>query len=173
MVWSEVALLGAGALVGQAGSLVQRRADRRDRRTERLEVERSRREDLAEAQTRVALLEIAGRLHDISVMAQQRTGDIEGEAERVAQTLRRQGLLVAHDDLRARIDLARQCFEWPDAIAESRLSAGIVYLTQYIVGDLEPAIGAYLRQEPVPPQSEVMRECEAALHHAYETGEFC
>lgn len=173
MVWRELALLGAGALVGQAGSLAQRRADRKDRREETAEADRAAIESRTEDQTLAALLEIAVRLQDLSAAAEQRSDELE---ERVADTirvLRRQGLLVADTDLRARIDLARDCLEWRAAIAVSRLGAGIVYLTRYIVGDLVPAIGAYVRHEPIPTRSERMDDCEDVLLAEWATGEHC
>jgi hypothetical protein len=149
MVWSELALLGAGAVVGQAGSLIQRRADRKDRREELAEAGRTARESRAENQTRAALLEIAVRLQDLSAAAEQRADNLEDQVAATIHVLRRQGLLVADADLRERVGLARDCLEWRNAIANSPLGAGIVYLTRYIVGDLEPAIGAYVRHEPI------------------------
>lgn len=162
MVWSEAALLGVGAVLGQTAAIAQRRGDRK-----------SRRRDSAEEQTRASLLVIAERLQDLSVTAERRDDDLGAQVRRTVDVLRRQGLLVDHPGLRARIGLAKDCLEWNKAISASYLGAGIVYVTRYIVGDLEPAIGAYLRHEPIPARSARMDDCEAVLHAEWATGEHC
>ncbi len=172
MVWSELALLGAGAVIGQASSLVQRRADRKDRREDSAQAQGAAREGRAEAQTRAAVLEVAEHLQGFSASAEGPGNVLSGEIEGLVRVLRRQGLLVADAELRARIELAKDCFEWRDAI-QDKMGAGIVYLTRYIVGDLEPAIGAYLRDEPLPSRSERMNDCEHALKATWESGEHC
>lgn len=173
MVWSELALLGAGALVGQAGSLVQRRADRQDRREERQRAELNAREDRAEAQTRAAVLEVAYRLQEFSILASGRNGNAsEADVEGMIGVFRQQGLLVADPDLRGRIELAKDCLEWRDAL-DDKLGAGIDYLTSYICSDLEPAIGAYLRGEPIPARSHAMDNCEAALLATWQSDGYC
>lgn len=173
MVWDELALLGAGALVGQAGSLIQRRADRQDRRRELAEASRAADKSRAEDQTRAAVLEIAARLQDLSAAAERKGDDLEDQIAVTIHVLRRQSMMVADADLRERVNLARDCLEWRNAIANSVLGAGIVYLTRYIVGDLEPAIGAYIRHETVPSRTELMTACEEALQAEWATDEHC
>jgi hypothetical protein len=162
MVWSEVALLGVGAALGQAAAIIQRRGDRK-----------SRRQDSTEEQTRASLLVIAARLQDLSMAAERRDDDLGAQVQQTVDVLRRQALLVAHAELRARIGLAKDCLEWNTTITGSYLGAGIVYLTRYIVGDLEPAIGAYLRHEAIPPRTARLDDCEAVLHEEWATGEHC
>lgn len=167
MVWSELALLGAGAALAQGATVLQRRADRKDAREQRALTDTAVRNGQAEEQTRAALLAVAEELLLLASVAERQPDRLEVLFPDAARVLRRQALLVAHDDLRARINLARECLEWPAAILNSRLGAGDKYLARYIVGDLEPAIGAYLRHEPVPPRSERMDDCEEALREAY------
>ncbi len=118
------------------------------------------------------MLEVAEHLQEFSASAEGPGNVLSGEIEGLVRVLRRQGLLVADAELRARIELAKDCLEWRDAI-QDKMGAGIVYLTRYIVGDLEPAIGAYLRDEPLPSRSERMNECEHALKATWESGEHC
>lgn len=167
MVWSELALLGAGAALTQGATVLQRRADRKDAREQRALADAATRTGQTEEQTRAALLAVAEHVLMLAAVAEHEPDQLDALFPEAVRVLRRQGLLVAHDDLRARVDLARECLEWPQAITNSPLGAGANYLTRYIVGDLEPAIGAYLRHEPVPPRSERMDDCEEALREAY------
>jgi predicted membrane-bound mannosyltransferase len=162
MVWADIALVGVGAAAGVGASALQRRSERRAARRDR-----------TDDQTRAALIEVAAAMQSLSVAAEQRDDDLDEQVAAAINVLRRQSLLVADPALRARVELARTCLEWNKAITASELGAGIVYITRYICGDLEPAIGAYLRHEPVPLRSERMNDCERVLDDAWATGEFC
>lgn len=173
MDWSEVALLVTGAALSHIGAFVQARLDRRARQEEQEDTSRQTRRGRVEEQTRAALLEIVVQLQRLSTTAEKRADDIDVQVADMVVVLRRQSIQVGDADLRARIELARECLEWSEVIADSHLGAGIVYLTRYIAGDLEPAIGAYLRDETVPGRSQNMAECEAVLRDEWSRGQHC
>ncbi len=74
----------------------------------------------AEAQTRAAVLQVAERLQDFSAAVEGPgnvlSGELEaGDIEAMVRALRRQGLLVADAELRARIELVKDCLEWRES----------------------------------------------------------
>ncbi len=69
------------------------------------------------------MLQVAERLQDFSAAVEGPgnviSGEIEaGDIEAMVRVLRRQGLLVADAELRPRIELAKDCLEWREAIQD-------------------------------------------------------
>lgn len=160
-------MLVAGAVIGSGGTIVTTTFTQR---TSTKQAAKNKRED----QTRAALQSSVASLQQL-YDAQQR-GSVPPELlEAAVIQLRKDALLVHVDELRKRLEVARQALEWPDGIYYNGplKGTGLHYLIRYLYDEVSVAAGAYLRLEPVPTETMQFVGVRDSLAAAYARPEQC